>query len=290
MRALLERLAEARLVTLDEGTAEVAHEVLIRRWPTLRRWLEEDRERIRLHRRLGDAAQLWDAAGREPPDLYRGTRLDAAAELARANGALLNQTERDFVQAGVEESARTQRRQLKANRRLRRALIVSGALLVMVLGLLLFALVSRHAAVRTEASARSQALAAEAESQVGRDPQRALLLARAALKISPTPAAELAASEALDANTVRSQLPSFGVQGCVTSNYMYLLARGAVAVDNTCDGQVVFADLSSKRIIRRVRVGDTSTDMTLNALLHSRRPADGNRRRLHPRRSLGRAK
>ena len=65
VRTLLERLADARLITLDEGTAQVAHEVLIRRWPTLRRWLEEDREGIRLHRRLSDAARLWDAAGRE---------------------------------------------------------------------------------------------------------------------------------------------------------------------------------------------------------------------------------
>ncbi len=106
VRTLLERLAEARLVTLDEGTAEVAHEVLIRRWPTLRRWLEEDREGIRLHRRLSDAARLWDAAGREPADLYRGTRLDAAVEWASANGALLNGTERDFLNASVDESAR----------------------------------------------------------------------------------------------------------------------------------------------------------------------------------------
>src|SRR6478609_8798320 len=71
VRTLLERLADARLVTLGDGAAEVAHEVLIRRWPTLRRWLEEDREGIRLYRRLCDAARLWDAAGREPGDLYR---------------------------------------------------------------------------------------------------------------------------------------------------------------------------------------------------------------------------
>ena len=151
----------------------------------------------------------------EPADLYRGTRLDAAVEWARANGALLNETERDFLNASVDESARTQRRQLKANRRLRRALIGGAGLLVAALALLVFALVSRHDAVRAEASARSQALAAEAESQLARDPQRALLLARAALTAAPTPEAQLAASEALDANTARSQLPSFGAQGCL---------------------------------------------------------------------------
>ena len=90
VRTLLGRLAAARLVILDQGTAEVAHEVLIRRWPTLRGWLEEDRDGIRLHRRLGDAARLWEAAGRETADLYRGTRLDAAVEWAAANDGRLN--------------------------------------------------------------------------------------------------------------------------------------------------------------------------------------------------------
>ena len=263
VRTLLERLADARLVTLDQGTAEVAHEVLIRCWPTLRRWLDEDREGIRLHRRLSDAARLWDAAGREPADLYRGTRLDAAVEWARTGGALLNETERDFLNASVDESAQTHRRQLEANRRLRRALAGSAGLLLAALALLVFALVSRHDAVRAEGSARSQALATEAEGQLARDPQRALLLARAALAAAPTAEAQLAASEALDANTVRSQLPSFGPQGCLTANFLFLFDGGRTAADNTCDGYVVFGDLARRRIIRRLRVGPDSTDMVL---------------------------
>src|SRR6185436_14651675 len=39
---VLNRLAEARLITLSENTAEVAHEALIREWPTLREWLNQD--------------------------------------------------------------------------------------------------------------------------------------------------------------------------------------------------------------------------------------------------------
>ena len=94
------------------------------------------REGIRLHRRLRDAARLWDAAGRESTDLYRGTRLDAAVEWGRANGALLNESERDFLNASVDESVQTQRGQLRANRRLRRALSGSASLLVAALALL----------------------------------------------------------------------------------------------------------------------------------------------------------
>jgi class 3 adenylate cyclase/WD40 repeat protein len=263
VRSLLERLADARLVTLDEGTAQVAHEVLIRRWPTLRRWLEEDREGIRLHRRLSDAARLWHAGGRELADLYRGTRLDAAVEWARANSGQLNQTERAFLDASVDESARAQRTQLRINRRLRNALTVSGALLVVALALLVFALVSRHDAVGAESTARSEALAATAESQLTRDPQRALLLGRAALSVAPTPQADLAVSEALDANTLRSQLPSFGIQGCQEANFLFLFNRGRTAADDTCDGYVVFADLVHKRITKRIRIGANSTGMIL---------------------------
>jgi WD40 repeat protein len=259
VRALLERLSDARLVILDEGTAELAHEVLIRRWPTLRRWLEEDREGIRLHRRLGDAARLWDTAGREAADLYRGTRLDAALEWA--HDGELNHVERRFLNASAEESARAQRAQLRTNRRLRRALAVSGVLLLAAVGLLAFALARQHDAVGAEALARSQALATSADSQLARDPQRALLLGRAALSAAATPQAELAVSEALDANTLRSQLPSFGVQGCQEANFLFLFNRGRLAADNTCDGYVVFADLARRRIVRRVRVGRSSTDM-----------------------------
>lgn len=261
LRSLLQRLADARLVSLDEGTAQVAHEVLIRRWPTLRRWLDEDREGIRLHRLLADAARLWDAAGRQPADLYRGTRLDAAVEWSRGHRGELNQTEREFLTASLNEAARVQRAQLRANRRLRRALAVAAALLMAAAGLLVFALVSRHDAVGAEASARSQALAATAQTQLAQDPERSLLLARVALSDAATPQAELAVSEALDANTLRAQLPSFGVQGCEEANFLFLFDQGRIAADNTCDGYVVFANLLTKRIVRRVRVGKSSTDM-----------------------------
>jgi class 3 adenylate cyclase/WD40 repeat protein len=277
VRALLERLAEARLVILDEGTAEVAHEVLIRSWPTLRGWLDEDREGIRLHRRLGDAARLWDLAGREPGDLYRGARLAAAVEWARTGGELLNAVERDFLSASAEEAAHAERRQQLANRRLRRALAGSGALLLAALALLVFALISRHDAVRASASARSQALATEAESQVARDPQRALLLGRAALAAAPSPQAELAVSEALDANNVRAQLPSFGPQGCLTANFLFLFDGGRLAADNTCDGHVVFGDLVTRRLVGQVRVGPASTDMVLGAGGHTLIVATGRR-------------
>ena len=42
--AALAALTDSRLATADEGTLEVAHEALLREWPRLRGWLEEDAE------------------------------------------------------------------------------------------------------------------------------------------------------------------------------------------------------------------------------------------------------
>lgn len=55
-------LADARLVTTgtiepgDTKTVELAHEALIREWPTLREWLDQDREGLILHRQLYELA------------------------------------------------------------------------------------------------------------------------------------------------------------------------------------------------------------------------------------------
>jgi WD40 repeat protein/class 3 adenylate cyclase/energy-coupling factor transporter ATP-binding protein EcfA2 len=156
VEALLERLAEARLVTLGEGTAEVAHEVLIREWPTLRGWLEEDREGIRLHRQLGTAARIWEAGRQDASDVYRGARLAAAADWAQHHEAELNATERRFLNAGLQEADRERRAQLRANRRLR-------ALLAGALVLLLIAVVAGVIALIQRSHAQAQALTSDAE-------------------------------------------------------------------------------------------------------------------------------
>ena len=44
LRGVLNTLAEARLITLNEDSAEVAHEALIREWQRLHEWLTQDRE------------------------------------------------------------------------------------------------------------------------------------------------------------------------------------------------------------------------------------------------------
>ncbi len=104
--AVLKSLADARLITTSEESAEVAHEALIRKWPTLRGWLEENREGLRLHRGLTEAAQEWLASNREPDLLYRGGRLAQVREWASTHVDEMNALEREFLHASVELSER----------------------------------------------------------------------------------------------------------------------------------------------------------------------------------------
>jgi hypothetical protein len=111
--AVLDRLIEARLVTTEEETVEVAHEALIREWPTLRHWLNEDREGLRIHRHLTRTAQDW-AARKDPDELYREARLATAREWADEHASELNALEREFLDASIArqraEKERQQRR------------------------------------------------------------------------------------------------------------------------------------------------------------------------------------
>ncbi|MBD2605643.1 caspase family protein [Scytonema hofmannii FACHB-248] len=99
-------------------TIEVAHEVLIRYWSTLRWWLEENRGRLRSQRQIEQAAQLWKHGGEQSDFLLQGVRL------AEAEDIYINYTEelsfdvQRFIAACLEER---QRQQLQEKRRLKQA-------------------------------------------------------------------------------------------------------------------------------------------------------------------------
>lgn len=124
-RPVLNKLAEARLVTLSEDQAEVAHEALIREWPQLREWLSQDREGIMLHRHLTEGAQEWELLEHDPGTLYRGARLSQAREWAALNPNALNANEKTFLDASDAmerqeqiERAAQQQRELEAAQKL----------------------------------------------------------------------------------------------------------------------------------------------------------------------------
>ncbi len=235
---LLKTLSDARLITLSQDTAEVAHEALIREWPALRQWLSEDRDSLRLHHRLSEAAQSWLRLGFDPGELYRGARLAQASEWAAqsAHSSELNAIELKFLQASQElaegeaqehealrqrelEAARQvaeteQRRaseQATASRRLRRnarwlaaALILALLMLVTAVGLARLAQTNAVQA-NAEADLRATAESNAVEQRLVAEKEATLahareLAARSQSKLSTDPA--LSQSLALEAVAV----------------------------------------------------------------------------------------
>ncbi|MEV5688513.1 hypothetical protein AB0L68_35950 [Streptomyces sp. NPDC052164] len=159
---ILEHLARARLVTIDEETIELAHEALITAWPRLRAWIEEDRGGILAHRRLTDAATVWDHHERDPGTLYRGTRLAVIREWAERAGHReeLTPLERDFF--GESIAAEERERAVAARRTRHLRYLVAGLALLLTLATAFGAMAvnQRHRALRSQEAALSRQLAA----------------------------------------------------------------------------------------------------------------------------------
>lgn len=184
------QLAAARLIVVEEGAVDVSHEALIHAWPRLATWLADDRERLRTHRRLTEAAAEWDRADRDDAYLFRGPRL---AQLELDDDAL-NDLERTFVARSreLESEART-----RARRRARRRMTSVGITAIVVSVLAVLALVQADRIAGERDLAFSRQLLADARGQLQRDPELALLLAREAYRAQPTEQAETVLRQAV---------------------------------------------------------------------------------------------
>jgi WD40 repeat protein/tRNA A-37 threonylcarbamoyl transferase component Bud32 len=182
---VLATLADSRLVTVSEGNVEVAHEALLREWPRLREWIEEDTEGRRLRRHITQAATEWDAVGRDQGELYRGARLAAALDWTADHTLDVNELERAFVTESREASEQETKRVRRTNRRLRGLLVGVAGLLAAAVAGGIFAAIQRSEARNAETGQLAQRLGAQA--LVEEDLDRSLLLARQAVAIDDSP-------------------------------------------------------------------------------------------------------
>ncbi|MGZ5348431.1 MAG: nSTAND1 domain-containing NTPase, partial [Solirubrobacterales bacterium] len=182
---VLTTLADSRLVTVGEGSVEVAHEALLREWPRLREWIEEDAEGRRLRRHITQAATEWDAAGRDQGELYRGARLAAALEWTADHVLDLNELERAFVTESREISEQETKWARRTNRRLRTLLTGVAVLLAAAIAGGIFAVIQRGEARDAETAQLAQRLGAQ--GLLEEDLDRSLLLAREAVAIEDSP-------------------------------------------------------------------------------------------------------
>ncbi|MEY3213625.1 MAG: hypothetical protein RIT28_4106, partial [Pseudomonadota bacterium] len=161
---VLDALVNARLLVRDEGdprhpaTVEIAHEALVRRWPTLGQWLTEGAE--------ARAARDWlrNLAAervREPNFVLQGAQLVAAAEIRQRFAGELSDELLAFIAASEAAEADRVRREQAARdaeiariaaqaRQAARALMVSVVVGIVVLGLIGYALRKRNLAAQEQ--------------------------------------------------------------------------------------------------------------------------------------------
>lgn len=260
--ALLDAMAAERLVSRDEGRVAVAHEALIREWPRLRGWLDEDREGLRLHRDLARAAASWDELGREPAELYRGPRLAAAVEWA-ARTDDLSTLEGDFLEASRAQQEQAERARARTTRRLRGLLAGVGVALVVAVVAAVVAVGQRRDAAGARDRADVARVAAVSRSLVDTQPDVGLLLAAAAYDLDDTTDTQSTLLNALVANPLLDGLiygVDSGLESATFSPDGRLLATGTS--DGT--GTILWDTASRQRIATLAHEGDLVLDTAIS--------------------------
>jgi hypothetical protein len=202
---VLQRLIAERLVRMtsgdsaDDDQVEVAHEALVRNWPRLVEWLEDERQEIAVRRRLETRAQEWERLGaassglldeiqlREAEHWLRGPAAAvlgvapsvptfvaasrAALDAAKAEADAVRQRELEQAMKLAElERSRAHEQRLVAVR-LRRLLVALVSLLVAAVTLSLVAMRQRQEAVEQRTTVE-RAVVAERNAREQAEEQR----------------------------------------------------------------------------------------------------------------------
>jgi hypothetical protein len=209
--AILDAFAAERLVVLDGDTAQISHDVLLRAWPRLRGWLEEDQASWILYGQLADAAAAWRDNHNDPSFLYRGTPLTALQQAVRqwsenpGRYPALTGNQRDFLHASERAVHRRSRQ--------RRAAVAILAVSTLVASIAFaVALQARNTAVRQRDQAIYSQVVTEALQFGTSDPPLAAQLNMAAYWMQPT---QNQASRLFDTENVPLPFPPTRLGGAV---------------------------------------------------------------------------
>jgi WD40 repeat protein len=197
---LIESLARARLLTVvsedGETTVEVTHEALLRKWPLLHGWLDEEREFIigkdQLERDLLEYKRTPPSQQTEA--LLTGLKLTRARAWLVSKKRQLSQPECEFIQASIRRQEAAAAQKEKSRLLILRATI---AVAIVLAALAAEAFWQFHEARVSESYAISRQLAGKSITDQGTDDVEALKEAIAAAGRAPTEGALQALNQAL---------------------------------------------------------------------------------------------
>jgi WD40 repeat protein len=205
---VLEALVAGRLAVVEDGQAQISQDILLRAWPRLRGWLEDDQA----------LTALEQAASRWPED--------------PAGAAALTGTQRDFLQASGRAAVRS-------GHRLRRAVALLAVVALVATTALVVVFVQRNTALQQRDQAIYNQTVAEALKFGTSNTPLAAQLNLAAYRLRPT---QDQASRLLDAeNTPLSSALSVGTGGVGSVAFS---PGGHTLASGTNDGTVRLWDVA----------------------------------------------
>jgi WD40 repeat protein len=209
-----ESLLPVRLISVyDDNRLDLVHEELLRLWPQMREWIEEDRKVLERRQAIENAATQWESLGRSPDWLPAGALLawyegqdlpQIQLERLSASQAPL---EKEFLARAskkqadeLEAAKKLQQDKLRRNRQIAVVFAALGLIATIAAGLAwrsrTLAIKERNEAIRSEALTNVER---SANALANSDFDKALQLAVAAAPVDASDQSSLIAPEAVSA-------------------------------------------------------------------------------------------
>jgi len=252
LEMVLDTFTSQRLLLADRDaatrspTVEVAHEALLREWPRLAAWVDDQREGLILGRRFRASLTDWERNERHDDYLLTGSRLAPFTSWAETSSLTLE--EQGYYRASRDKDEE-QRNARRRRRRTLTSILASAAVVASTLGIL--AAVQATRATAEAELARARELSAAAQAVLDTDPSLAKLLAVASADLAePT------------VNTL-SVLHQAYARDPVIDRYVWSSGRGFLTTDLHPDGTRLVASSSIPEPVGYLEVYDFDREETI---------------------------